>query len=270
MIAFLFSLSAYGQLCPEATYSTDLTAAIAKAEGTFSDLDIPAFRAATDELRSVMPCLRDPVTRSVAAEVHRFLGLRAFGDRDPDTRLYFAAARSIEPYYEFPASLIPPGNPVRAVYADLETGQGLGRDVPEPAEGYLQFDGRTTLKRPVTWPTLMQRFDEAGQVVFSAYLAPDDPTPVYPVNEETPVEVPPTPSGPPALRLPLLVGTATAALTTGVLYGMAGSAEARFKDPNTPDASLVRLERTANTLVIVSGVTGAATVGLGIGFATTF
>lgn len=271
MILF-FALSAWAQDCPEPTYSTDLSEAIAQAEGTFSDLDIPSFREATDALRAVVPCLRDPVTRSVAANVHRFLGIRAFGDRDDNARLYFAAARSIEPYYEFPSTLIPPGNPVRAVYADLELGQGTGRDVPRPEDGYLQFDGRTTLKRPVTWPTLVQRFDGDGQVVMSAYLAPEDPMPTYAVSTAVevadPAAVISTP--PPPARMPLLVGTAVAAVVTGVTYGLAGNAEARFKSPVTPDSSLNRLEKTANSLVIVSGVTGAVTVGLGIGLATTF
>ena len=272
MIIVFLSLGAFGQDCPEPTYSTDLTVAIAKAEGTFSDLDIPAFRAATDELRAVMRCLRDPITRSVAAQVHRFLGIRAFGDRDDDARLYFAAARSIEPYYEFPSTLIPPGNPVRRVYADLALGQGLGRDVPKPAEGYLQFDGRTTLKRPVTWPTLLQHFDDSGQVVYSDYLAPNDPMPDYEVSTavEVPDPVPLVPRVVPPARVPLLIGTSAAAVATGIVYGLAGNAEARFKSPATPDASLARLEKTANTLVVVSGVTGVVTVGLGIGLATTF
>ncbi len=269
-LLLLLSLSANAQDCPAPTYSTELTGAIKEAEGTFTDLDIPAFRSATDKLRTVIPCLRDPVTRSVAAEVHRFLGIRAFGDKEPNAKLYFAAARSIEPYYEFPSSLIPPGNPLRGIYADLELGQGTSRDVPKPEVGYVQFDGRTTLKRPVTWPTLMQRFDDEGVVVESAYLGPEDPMPTYAVS--TAVEVPdPIIKGKwPKARLPLMLGTGVAAVATGVIYGLAGGAEAKFKSPDTPDNQLDRYERKANTLVVVSGVTGAATVGLGIGFATTF
>jgi len=275
LLLLLISMAANAQDedCAEPTVSTQLTAAIREAEGTFSDLDIPAFKVATDRLHAIIPCLKDPNTRNVAAEVHRMTGMRAFGDRDTDkAKLAFAAARSIEPYYEFPETLIPRGNPVRKLYADLELGKGAARDVAKPAVGYIQFDGRTTLKRPVTWPTFMQRFDDGGQVIVSAYLWPDDPTPKYAVSTAVAVADPDAyvPPEPTPARVPLLIATASTAVVTGALYGLAGSAEAKFKSPQTPDNELDGFEKRANTLVVVSGVTGAVTVGLGIGFATTF
>src|SRR5688572_7533525 len=93
-----------GPDCAERTDTTDLTTAISDAEASFSDLDIDSFKEATDRLRAVLPCLDDPLTRHLSAEVHRFLGIRAFGDRDPDAELYFAAARAIEPDYQFPTT----------------------------------------------------------------------------------------------------------------------------------------------------------------------
>lgn len=284
MFALLLALSlpaaSAEPACPEGADTTDLTTAISDAEATFTDLDIAAFKEATDRLRGLLPCLGDPLTRHLSAEVHRFLGIRAFGDRDPDAKLYFAAARAIEPDYTFPPSLIPEGNPVRTAYADYDLSQARVASAPEPASGSLQFDARTTLERPAAWPTIYQRLDESGAVVETAYLMPADPVPTYPMKQVRIVAVAPQPEpiGPtdpprpvaPPLRTPLLVGTVAAAASTGLLYGLAGVSHATFHDTSTPDADLDGLRTRTNTLVVTSAVTGALTVGLGIGFATTF
>lgn len=277
MLALLLSLTAAQAApdsCPAGTTTTDLTTAISDAEATFADLDIEAFKEATDRLRELLPCLEDPLTRHLSAEVHRFLGLRAFGDRDPDAALYFAAARSIEPDHVFPVSLIPEGNPVRTSYRAYDLAQGRTVTVPEPAGGSLQFDARTTQLRPAAWPTIFQRLDEQGAVVHTAYLMPSDPLPDYPVKQLRVVAIddpslPVRPPAPPA-RTPLLVGTLTAAAATGVLYGLAGVSKATFLDSSTPDAELDGLRKRTNALVLTSAVTGAAAVGLGVGLATTF
>lgn len=279
MIAWWLALAAHaGTVCSEGSDTTDLTNAIVDAEVSFSDLDIVAFKASTDHIRALLPCLEDPLTRHLAAEVHRYLGIRAFGDRDPDADLYFAAARAIEPDYEFPPSLIPEGNPVRTAYRAYDLAQARTLPVPEPATGSLQFDARTTLERPAAWPTIWQRLDEDGAVVATDYLLPAEAMPAYPVRQVRIVRVapmdppPPTESRAPSppLRTPLLIGTVTAAATTGVLYGLAGVAHGAFHDPSTPDANLDALRGRANRMTVGSAVAGLATVSLGIGLATTF
>lgn len=266
--------------CDAPADTTAITSAISDAEATFADLDIAAFKEATDRIRAVIPCLQDPVTRRVAAEVHRFLGIRAFGDRDPAAPTYFAAARSIEPDYVFPPELIPEGNPLHQVYRSIDLTTGRSVPVSEPAGGYLQFDGRSGAERPAAWPTLFQRFDSSGAVVDTRYLHPGDPLPDYPVKRVrivvvdpgpepvepiVPVRPPPSPA-----RTPLLVGALSAAAATGVMYGMAGVAKGTFNDPSTPDADLDALRRRANTLSVASAVTGTVGLGLGVGVALTW
>ena len=97
---------AWGQDCPPAS-STDLSASIDEAEATIARLDVPAFKAATDELSALIPCLDDPVTRQVAAEVHRLpllLLLFLLGvERLPLTALAGEAEAGVGRHHEFRA-----------------------------------------------------------------------------------------------------------------------------------------------------------------------
>ena len=268
MIVWMLSM-ALGSDCIIPAYSTDLTKAVADAEDTFRSLDIDSFKAATDRLDALLPCLADPVPRRVAAQVHRYLGIRSFGDRDPEAaRLKLAAGRALEPTYTFPEGLMPAGHPVRALYDGITFDDARFSTAPAPADGYLQFDGRTTNQRPNHWATIVQRFDGTGKIVDTVYLMPADPLPRYPVRVgEQPLVIPydeplVEERGPPVA---LIAATGVAAATTGVLYGMAGAAHSRFMNPNTPDASLDGLASKANTLSIASAISATATAGLGAG-----
>lgn len=272
MILWLISL-ALGSDCLIPAYSTDLTKAVSDAESTFRSLDIEAFKASTDRLEALLPCLADPVPRNVAAQVHRYLGIRSVGDRNRDAARYrLAAGRALEPSYVFPEGLMPTGHPVRTLYEGITIEDPRFSTAPPPADGYLQFDGRTTNQRPNNWATLVQRFDGTGKIVDTAYLMPQDPIPSYPVRvgEQAviiPYEDPIVEEKGPSV--PLMAATGAAALTTGVLYGLAGGAHGRFQDPETPDAQLDGLANRANALSIASAVGATATAGLGVGLVLT-
>ncbi len=257
--------------CAEPASSTDLTRAIADAEATIARLDIEAFKEATDRLDALLPCLDDPVTRNVAAQVHRFKGIRAFADRRlDDAEVMFRAGRALEPTYVFPDDLIPPGNPIRTAYEQVEFGTPAYDPLPPPeGGGYIQLDGRTTTQRPRNWATLYQRFEGDGALVETAYLMPDDPVPAYPVQEgevvvEIPYEDPVFVDKKPVALLGAAVGTA---VLTGVLYTAAGVNYARFNNPATPDELLDPAANRANAFTIASAVSATATVGLGVGVA---
>ena len=260
---------ALASTCPVATYSTDLSESIHDAKDTFADLDIVAFKAATDRLAQMIPCLEDPITGSVAADVHRFQGIRAFSDRDdPLAQMMFAAARKIEPSYVFPETLIPAGNPVRLAYEAADLGDGAFVVVPTPAQGYLQFDGRTTQRRNISWPTLYQRVDGAGAIVETAYLLPEDELPTYRVRQgDCQLVLPEDPDVETDPPKELLIATIASGAAAVALYGAAGVSKARFSNLNTADDKLEGLAGQANGLVIASGLAGAATLGLGVGVA---
>ena len=268
MIALLLSLAWAGD-CLIPSYSTDLTRAVSDAEATFSSLDINAFKAATDQLVVLLPCLVDPVPRNVAAQVHRYLGIRAAGDRDMDSaKLRFASGRALEPSYTFPDSLMAAGHPIRKIYDGIDLVDVVFVTAPPPADGHLRFDGRSTNQRPMSWATLLQRYDGTGKIVQTSYLMPAEPLPQYPIRvgdvqplipyDDPITEEPPAPTG-------LIIATGAAAVTTGLLYTIAGLSHAKFKNPATPDADLDALAGRANGLSVASAITGTATLGLGVG-----
>lgn len=271
MLVVLLATAGFAADCAEPASSTDLTSSIADAQATIARLDIDAFKAATDKLDALLPCLDDPVTRNVAAEVHRFKGIRAFADRDADAAtVMFRAGRVLEPGYVMPDDLIPQGNPIRTAYEEVAYGDPEFDLLPTPAGGgYVQLDGRTTNQRPRTWATLYQRFDGQGALVETAYLMPSTPVPEYPIQVgEVVVAIPYEDEVFEDKKPVALLGAAVAAgLTTGILYGMAGLEHGRFNNPNTPDELLNPAADRANALVIASAITGTATLGLGVGVA---
>lgn len=274
LLGLLLAPAAAAQDCSQPASSTDLTRTINDAEATIAALDIAAFKEATDRLDALLPCLDDPVTRNVAAEVHRFLGIRAFADRRlEDAEQMFRAARALEPAYQFPDDLIPPGNPIRTAFEQVEYGEPRFEVTPTPVKGgYLQLDGRTTNQRPLTWATLYQRFDGQGALQDTAYLLPAQPLPAYEVQVgEVPVEIP---YDDPVIErkrpVALLGATVAAGVATGVLYGIAGANKAKFSNPATPYEQIDGAADRANAFSLASAVTGTATLGLGVGVALTW
>lgn len=261
--------------CQAPVSTLELQSTLDRAIRALSRLEPEAFREQTDRLDAQVPCLSEVISRHLSAEIHRIRGIRAVGDRDPDAPLWFAAARALEPSYTLPSDLIPDGNPVRLSYGAFDLSDGQTEVLPSPASGVLRVDGQAARHRPLTWPTILQLLGDDGAVRWTADLAPGAPTPLYPVALEPsgpPPQVvtsdspPPPPPTEPQLspRAPLLVAAGGGLVISGLLYGLAGAAEARFDDPATPDAALIGLRRRANSLVIATGFVGATSAGVGI------
>jgi hypothetical protein len=269
-----FVASAVAAPCTAPSTTTEVAAAFDEAEAKFTDLDVDGFIAATDRAFAALPCVSDKVTRSVAAEVHRFKGLRGMIDRDPTmARQAFAASRSLEPGYTFPASLVAEDNPIRTEFSALDPAAGTLDAVPEPAEGALSFDGRDTgNRRPVTYPTIAQYTDAAGAVIQTAYLMPgaqmiEYPVRTLPVTNVIPDE-PVAPVKGKGINIPLLGGAGALAIASGAMWTVAGMSHARYwdtEDPITDVDELASVRGTTNAMMI--GALGAAggAVGLGVG-----
>lgn len=267
---------------PCSATAADVTETIESAQRALENLDPDRFVAETDRLDALLPCLAEPLGRHLAAEIHRTKGIRAVSERDAAASRYFAAARSLEPAYKLPSTLIPEGHPVRTAYAAQDVTKGTFEPVPAPAEGTLTLDAGQTLYRPTTWPTIAQLLAADGSVRFTAYLEPTTALPDYPILTAAPAPVPadpvpavptPAPPGPVppppsagAPRAPLGVAALAGTALTGLLVGLAGAAEARFEDLETPDDELPGLRSRANSLVVASAFTGAASLGFGVAF----
>ena len=269
--------------CPNPTREQSIRDTLDDAYGALEALDITAFVASATALDETLPCLADPLSPKLIAEIHRTKGIRAFGEREAEAAgLMWAAARSIDPSYRFPYNLIPDGNPIREAYLQVDVSERTVESLEPPSTGDLRFDGYSTVDRPASFPTVVQYVRPDGGVAFSRYLQPSDTVPDYPTGPpppgpKTPVPVVPMPSPQPvpapqpvtttrrSARAPLWFAAGLTAVASGITYGIAGTTKAEFEDPATPDADLDGLRSRANTLVIVSGFGAAATVGLTIG-----
>jgi hypothetical protein len=220
--------------------------------------DAEAFVGAAATVDQSVTCLREAAPTTVLAAAHRVLGLHAFRAGDPErSRAAFRAARRLEPTFTWPDSLLAPDDPARRAYESVNADSAT-ETVPAPAAGRLLFDGVPDTERPTARATVFQRVDDADRYVDAAYLWPGVAPPPYPLP-------PPPDPGPRKRRTALLIGAGGAALTSAMLYGLAGGAASNYADPATPYADGPGIRGRTNGLVVGSAVTGAAAVGLGVG-----
>ena len=177
----LFSTTAVAQDCQEERQVAQIIASLETAEAAFSELDVDGLKPATDRAAKDVPCVREVLSRSLAARYHRFVGLRAFVDREQAKAVSaFAAARTIEPDYVFPESFIPSGNPVMNSYQALDITVDEWAAFKEPTEGTIQLDGRLASQRSTRFPHLFQYLDASGAVTTTRYIFPEERLPSYP------------------------------------------------------------------------------------------
>ncbi|MCB9746124.1 MAG: hypothetical protein H6740_26345 [Alphaproteobacteria bacterium] len=254
--------------CDALRSSVELRTRIEDAFDAYSKLEIDNFKAAVDEAEGMLPCLSEPLPRTVAATYHRAQGLYHFVERDEEgAQRSFAAARSVEPLYRFPTTLIPEGHPVRVQYGAFPVELGEYLPVPEPA-GRVTFDGRDELQRPLSWPTIVQIYDEAGQIIETHYLEPGETMPGYKLKTgqtlqggviRRGLEFHPKPT--PAM----LAGAGGAALVSGGLLALTWRQYTLYNAPETDPADLDALRRNTHTLQVATWVGGGAVVLLGTG-----
>ena len=257
------------QVCEEPSSTLELRTLLEDAEDAYSRLDVAAFKAATDSARALLPCLSEPLPRTLAASFHRAMGLRLFVDRDSESaQLAFAAARSVEPLYRFPTTLVPEGHPVRVQYGAYPVELGEYLPVAQPA-GRITFDGTDVLQRPLSWPSIVQIYDEAGQIVETHYLQPAEPMPGYPLATGDVIRGGVIREGlqfHPQPTKPLLAGAAGVALLTGGLYLINLRQWNAYWDDETTQATDYDAYRArTNGLVVGTWVGGTAAVVLGTG-----
>lgn len=245
--------------------ATALAERITAAQSAYSALDVSQFRAVMADVDRGLPCVTDELPKHLVAEVHRAMGLREFLDRQSDrSTAAFAAARSIEPTYRFPESLVPAGNPALVDYLAVDPDGAPAAALPPPMSGRLLLDGMPSGRRPTTLPTMVQLVDGEGRVTATAYLWPGDAVPAY---------TPRPPDAPdphrPRSDLDLRAdpawtrGAVALAAVAGLLYGGAYVAHRSYDDPETEPSRLDGLRATNNGLVLASGAVAVGALGVG-------
>ena len=266
----LVPMVASAQECPEDRVTAQIIESLEAAEAAFSELDVDGFKTATDQAAKDLPCVREVFPRILAARYHRFVGLRAFVDREQAKAVSaFAAARTIEPDYSFPESFIPSGNPVMNSYLALDVAVDEWVAFAAPTEGSIQLDGRLADQRSTRFPHLFQYLDKDGAVASTVYVFPEERLPHYPGAVEVPDEVAngagegtvTLKSGP---NTPLLVSSGVALLGSIILYSASSSSLVEYNsDEMRTIEDLDKQRRRTNTAMIASAGLGTVSVGLG-------
>lgn len=250
--------------CPASDAS--LQSALDSAQLAFSMMDSDAFATATADAEAQASCLSDPVSPTVAARLHRVLGLQAFvkGD-EPAARTAFAAARAIEPDYQFPGSMVPADHPVRQLYSQSLNASDASAELAAPAAGHLEFDGAPGTRRPTERPTLALLVDDRGGVSSSGYLWPGDPLFSYaPATAAVATTTAPKASGGRhGPNLPLTIVAAASLVAGGTCFGLAAAAHDKFDAAPDERDVLEPLRAKTNTFYFTS--IGATVVGVGTG-----
>ena len=285
-IVMLFGLpAAHAAPCDVFRTARDLDSALDAAESAFERRQLDALVTAEHDAVAVIPCLREAVSTSLAARVHRIEGYSAFLKQESDAaQSSFSAARGAEPAFLLPTTVVPLGHPMRVLYDAASLLPAAVEPLPATS-GTIRLDGRTALDRPMDRPALIQHFDPAGGVTLSVLLAPAQPLPTFPPPQPEAETVPLDRTGPAVepgtvVALPgtqrasrrqpptgVVVAIGTGAGVAALLYGAAFILRSEYDALDDAEASLDDLESlyAANHgLVIASGVTGGLSLAAGI------
>ncbi len=164
--------------CEQATLE-DVHLRLEAAEGAFADRDRDGVFQHSQAAVDLLPCIEEPFRAPDAARYHRVQGLRHYLAADEEgASAYFAAARFAQPDYKLPTSLVPSGHPAQQLYAGADSFAVATEAVAAPL-GTVTFDGRSTLERPATRPTIVQVLDADGAVLLTDVLEPGEAMPSY-------------------------------------------------------------------------------------------
>jgi len=249
------SLAAAAEECDGTSTSAELQASLDAAQSAFGRVDVDAFQGAMEDVHAKVPCLGEVLSPALAAQLHRMEGLLAFVDQANDRAVIaFAAARSIEPAYTFPSTVVPAGNPVLEQYQQREA-SCPAEPIPPAADGEVRLDARPTGVRPTEFPAVLQVVD-SGEAMVTRYLWPDDALPYEPGKEPVGASK--------GLKLGLLAGGGTvAAIGLGTL--VAGLATSPSADDSLDDA-FAKSTRNDTFAGVGGALLAAGGAGVGISF----
>lgn len=254
--------------CPSpttvATLQAQVDAAEADAESTAENLG-----GLVAEALASVPCLVEPVPSSLAAKLHRMVGLEQARVDEFKALPAFSAARAIEP----DTPLTPSGNlgstTIGKAYDTVDPTRITWTELPAAADGTLRSDGQTPARRSEQLPVLLQ-LESGSDVLWSHYVAPGAPLPGYTVAAAASVPPPepvadgdanaPLPPAPTPTRAKAALrwsGLGTA-VVGGALYGLGAMELQEFNaqpDGSLTDPQAKGYQRRVNSLS-VGGVAG--------------
>lgn len=254
--------------CAAPTPQSELQSSLDAAERALLNLDAETFTSTLDRVMLSLDCLAEPADPRFALRLHQLVGVRHF--MAGDERLAaaaFAAARLTLPDAPLPTSLAPEGHAMRGLYGLLPIDNAPVEALTPPRQGSYQVNGAPGLTRAAELPTLVQHLDADGDVLWTAYLYPNNPTPW--VEPSRHAAATPLPAAPERGRAPLLAAGALA-LASGGLYVGSQAARACFNDDGCGGPTQADLTQTwtlHRALYVSAAAGGAASVALGLTWA---
>ena len=244
--------------------STALTLRVDEAMGAMEQLDQAAFVTAETALLADLTCIGETVPRSLAAGIHRVVGIGLYLQHDTDgAGRAFAAARTIEPAWRFPSSIAPAGHPLLTAWEARPVAALASLPLPAPARGDVLLDGRSARSRAAELPVIFQRTGEDGSIAQTLYLGPMDPVPSYEaaaspaISSTTPVKSKHT-------SVPVAAVAGAAAAAAIGTYAIAGVYAGDYRDNEHTDAELDGLRSKANAFSLTAAGIGGVALGLGV------
>ena len=168
---FLFLNAAYAEsTCLELHSSTTFSASIDAATMAFVQRDTEKLHLQIEQLETMLPCLQDPITPTLAATFHLTEGMFfSISGEKLKAQQSFAISKSIDSSIEFPEYIYPKGHPIQVSF---ETTPAAKRnEIASPTKEIWYFDGLANVGRPIDTPTIFQ-VTEHDTVIYSSYLTP--------------------------------------------------------------------------------------------------
>ncbi|MBN2798150.1 MAG: hypothetical protein JXX28_03315 [Deltaproteobacteria bacterium] len=255
ILSLALALGAQAASCPDALrVASALEQAVEASDLAISALDIGGLERAVVLLQQAVPCQAQPISPTVAADIHRVEGVYAFvNGREQDATSWFAAAQALAP--GMPLGPIQGGPILSAWDRARPASPPLRTPLPPPLTGALWVDGIYAEDAPALLPFLLQQ-REGDQVLLTALRMPGQPFPAYPSAAPLPGQA----TGPRPLTR-AAVGAAALSLTS-----LAGAAVTRavFNAESTDWPDVKGLVGLNHALGVGGAGLGAAALGLGV------
>ena len=259
MMIVLFALvtAAWAQeMCDSSMSADDVYSLLKQSEAAFQKMDTKEFANKRNEALESLPCVRDRLTASHIAQLHRIEVLYAFTQRDmAAVGGHVRAAAKANPDIPVVQGLVQSGHPldVLSSFAVQEV-SAPPLSIPRPILGAVWIDGKEVLFAPPDLPYVFQLVKPNGEVSQTVFVDLGDPLPMYSTwkGEAFIFQLEP--------RLTMAAtGFAAAALGTAT---WAYFQEQKFWNPATSDDQLETLKKRTNQLTIGSLVLGTTSAGL--------
>lgn len=150
-----------------------------RAERAYAATNAGLFDAAMAEAALVLPCVGVPLTPPGSARYHRLVALRRYAAGDEAAAsLALLAAKTADPYGGLSPALVPTGHAIWQLATRDPPPASTARLRRAGPRSVLYCDGLMSRRRPLDRPTVYQ-VEVDGELVLTAYLTPERPTPRF-------------------------------------------------------------------------------------------